>query len=166
MNKFATLARGLALILFVVGGLAQATPIQLDVTGNIQHTNVPGTHVYRFTEQEWRSMPRAQFTTATNWTPSSQFSGVLLSDVLSKVGAKGTTLRVTAHDGYISYAVPLSDAHRYGVILADQINGKQLTLRDFGPLFLVYPRDKFPKELNRSEVAGRFVWQVKSIEVR
>ncbi|KAG0189165.1 hypothetical protein DFQ28_003786 [Apophysomyces sp. BC1034] len=164
LKKFTALALCVAVTLSLAFIPAHGAKLQLDVTGNIQRTNVAGAHVYRFTEQELLSMPRAQFTTATNWTPSSQFSGVLLSHVLSKVGAKGTTLRVSAYDGYVSYAIPISDAKQYGVLLAYRMNGKKLTLKDYGPLFLVYPRDKFPDELNRSDVAGRFVWQVKSLE--
>jgi hypothetical protein len=139
--------------------------LQLDVTGNITNHN-RGKNVYHLSEEDLLAMPQHEIVTSTAWTPKSTFRGIALTDLLARVGAKGTELRMTAYDGYAAYGIPITDARQYGVILAYSRDGRRLQLSDFGPLFVVYPRDQFPVELNNSLTEGKFVWQLKSIEVK
>ncbi len=60
-------------------------------------------------------------------------------------------------------SVTVADARRYGAILAYSMNGKRLEVRDFGPLFLIYPRDAYPSELTGALADAKFVWQVKAL---
>jgi len=60
--------------------------------------------------------------------------------------------------------VPVSDAEQYRVILARTINGKSLSIRDKGPLFLIYPFDQYP-ELQNKLYYGRAIWQISVIKV-
>ena len=46
-----------------------------------------------------------------------------------------------------------------------KMNGKYLTPRDKGPLWVIYPRDEYP-ELNTKEVDHRMVWQVNAMTVQ
>ena len=83
--------------------------------------------------------------------------------VLKKVGANGQQLTITALNDY-SVQVPASDAEKYPVILARTMNGKPLSVRDKGPLFLIYPFDQYP-ELRNKLYYSRAIWQISIIRV-
>lgn len=103
--------------------------------------------------------------TATPWHSGvMRFEGVLLRSVLAMVEARGGTLLATAHNEY-SATLPVSDAARYDVILAAKLNGEVMTLRDKGPLFIIYPFDS-DKALQTDMTYIRSVWQLRSIDVR
>ncbi|OBX34441.1 hypothetical protein A8U91_03494 [Halomonas elongata] len=61
-------------------------------------------------------------------------------------------------------SIPISDFERYDVILAMRRNGEPMPIRDFGPLFVVYPFDQHP-ELRTEAIRFRSVWQVNRIVV-
>jgi hypothetical protein len=62
--------------------------------------------------------------------------------------------------------VPVSDCDRYGVVVAYSMNGQRLKISDFGPLFLIYPRDAYPGELTGALGDSKFVWQIKALIVK
>jgi hypothetical protein len=144
---------------------AQASSMSLDVMGNIAKTNDPAGQVYHFTQAQLLELPTHSITTSTRWTARSTFTGPLLSDVLKQVGAHGTQIEVHTLDDYTE-TIPLSDCDRYGVVVAYSMNGKRLKISDFGPLFLIYPRDAFPAELSGPAAESKFVWQIKSLIVK
>lgn len=103
--------------------------------------------------------------TATPWHSGvMRFDGVLLRSVLAMVESRGSTLLATAHNEY-SAMLPVSDAARYDVILATKLNGEVMTLRDKGPLFIIYPFDS-DKALQTDMTYIRSVWQLRRIDVR
>ncbi|MFI8417259.1 molybdopterin-dependent oxidoreductase [Serratia sp. NPDC078593] len=142
-----------------------ARSFTLEVSGNISHFTDPANQRYVFTERDLLTMPMRSITTSTSWTPQRQFDGVAVADILTKVGAKGQTISMHAlNDYYID--IPLSDVQQYGIILAYQMNGERLKIRNFGPLFLVYPRDDAGAELNSPLYNARFIWQVNRIVIK
>lgn len=111
------------------------------------------------------ALPQQQLHTQTPWYPAPRtFSGPLLEDVLKLVGAQGQTLEARAINDY-KVSIPVSDAARFKPVLALQIDGKPIALRDKGPLFIVYPYDSDP-QLRSSVYYSRSIWQLKSLEVR
>lgn len=62
-------------------------------------------------------------------------AGPLGAAILDAVGATGQTLNVIALNDY-SAELPAQDLRDYTVIFATQIDGKQLSVRDKGPLFM------------------------------
>ena len=156
----ATLASGLA------GPLHAAEPRPLlSVTGRIRRTNDGEGKLFRFSEQEFLQLPQHTITTATVWTPLSRFEGPKLLDVLKHVDADGSELYMSALNDY-TISIPWDDMERYGVILAHSRNGARMTPSTYGPLWLMYPRDQFPEELSGPMAGAKYIWQVKSIEVR
>jgi hypothetical protein len=119
--------------------------------------------VVELTEAQLMALPVSTITTATEWTPVSRFDGPLLSDVLKLAAVQGRVLRVFALDDY-SISIPWSDLAQYGVILAHTRDGERMTRRRFGPLFVIYPRDKFAA-LQTPTMGARFIWQVCRIDV-
>ena len=91
------------------------------------------------------------------------FKGSLLSAVLDAAGAHGTALRVRAINGYEA-VIPMEDVAAYPIILATRIDGKKLSVRDKGPIFVIYPFDRDP-ELYNEIYYTRSVWQVEAMEV-
>jgi hypothetical protein len=159
-----------ALAAAAAGGIAQAqtptdTPLTLDVQGKISETNDASHQSYHFTEAQLLALPAHSIITSTTWTPRSTFTGPLLADILKKVGAYGSQIEFRTLDDY-TYTVPVSDSDRYGVVVAYSMNGQRLKVSDFGPLFLIYPRDAFPDEIGGAAGDSKFVWQIKALIVK
>ena len=154
---------GVALLL--ASWTAQATTLALDVKGKIAKTN-DATHTnFHFSEAQILALPSHSISTSTTWTPKSTFTGPLLADILKTVGAYGDQVEIHTLDDY-TYTIPVSDTSRYGVIVAYSMNGQRLQVSDFGPLFLIYPRDEFPAELAGASADSKFVWQIKALIVK
>lgn len=115
------------------------------------------------TEADLLALPTSTITTSTEWTPLSRFEGPLLSDVLKLAPLQGKTLHIFALDDY-SISIPWSDMAQYGVILAHSQDGERMSRRRFGPLFVIYPRDKFAS-LQTPITGAKFIWQVCRIDV-
>ncbi len=154
-----------ALAAWSVQAQTDATALSLDVSGKIGKTNDAAHRSYRFAEAQLLALPAHSITTATTWTPRSTFTGPLLADILKTVGAYGTQVEIRTLDDY-TYTVPVSDCDRYGVVVAYSMNGRRLKISDFGPLFLIYPRDAFPDELAGASGDSKFVWQIKALIVK
>jgi hypothetical protein len=104
------------------------------------------------------------FSTKTPWFKDARkFTGPLLRDLLSLVGAHGTTLRVSALNDY-RIDIPVEDARRFDVMLARLIDERPITVREKGPLFMIYPFDSDPT-LRNALYYSRSVWQLKTIDV-
>lgn len=145
--------------------VASAAPLVLDVTGKIGRTTDANHSVYHISEAELMKLPVHTITTSTTWTPKSTFAGPLLKDVLKLVDARADEVELRTIDDY-SYTVSASEAERYGAILAFSMNGVRLKVSNFGPLFLIYPRDAYPSELSGSVAEAKFVWQIKALVVK
>jgi len=74
------------------------------------------------------------------------------------------TVTATAANDY-SVEIPVSDFLDYDVILAITMDGERLTLRDKGPLWIVYPRDDHP-ELSSPLINSRWIWQLVALELK
>lgn len=112
-------------------------------------------------------LPQYTIHTRTPWTDGVKaFTGPQLADViaLASNAASYETLRVSALNDYVT-TIPASDLTRYGVVLAMLVDGRRISVRQKGPLFVMYPFDAKP-ELRDSRYYGRAVWQVQSIDVR
>ncbi|WP_164064079.1 molybdopterin-dependent oxidoreductase [Serratia marcescens] len=144
---------------------SSALSFTLEVAGKIDNVTDPVKKSYLFTDKQLLAMPVRSITTSTSWTPQRKFEGISVADILERVGAKGETLTFYAlNDYYID--VPLSDVTKYNMILAYRMDGEMLKLRNFGPLFLVYPRDAAGPELNSPLYNSRFIWQVDRIVIK
>jgi hypothetical protein len=141
---------------------APAGTVVLSVGGRIQRTNQGERAALDMAMLE--ALAQRSFTTKTPWfKEASKFTGPLLRDVLSLVGAQGTTLRMAALNDY-RIDVPSDDALRFDVLLARMIDDKPISVREKGPLFVIYPFDT-DAALRTPLYYSRSVWQLKSIDV-
>ncbi len=91
-------------------------------------------------------------------------TGLRLRDVLTHFNISGTVAEAIAFDAY-RIDIPVADALNYDVILARKVDGKQLSIRDRGPLWVVYPLKDHP-ELKTPVFEARAVWQLKELHMR
>ena len=161
-----------AAMLIAVAGLATATSAQdvaapkgevfLTVTGNIGVTNVD--NALQFDLAALMELERVGFETSTIWTDGvHKFEGVGLDALIALLGVEGGTLLATAINDY-SVEIPVSDATAGGPIIAYMMDGKEMSVRDKGPLWVIYPYDS-STEYRTEVVYSRSIWQLDRIEV-
>jgi hypothetical protein len=113
-------------------------------------------------DEHFDKIPQISMTVQMPWYQTPQtFKGPLLRDILKLAGIKDGYIKLTALNDY-TIRFPVSDAFKYDVILARKRNGKIMTVRDKGPLFLIYPFHKHV-ELLKNEYFRRSSWQLNSI---
>lgn len=161
--RAATLLAGTLLAMTAFALDAPQGKVILSLKGKIAQKNQGETAGFDLAMIE--SLPQHTFTTSSPWFDKPQrFTGPLLRDVLAAVKVRGSKIYAEAVNDY-TIIIPVSDAVQYDVIVAHQINGKSLPVRDKGPLFVVYPFDSLA-ELRSSKFYERSIWQLKSLEIR
>jgi hypothetical protein len=162
------LVAGAALALFacspaLADSLAAPTgKVVLEVSGKIANTNDGSTA--DFDIEMLNALAGRTTVTHSPWYDGTRsFNGPLGASLLAAVGASGTTLKVTALNDYVT-EIPVSDFLDHPVILATTLDGEPMSVREKGPIFVIYPFDEQPA-LNNETYYGRSAWQVKSIEI-
>ncbi|MEQ6916203.1 molybdopterin-dependent oxidoreductase [Halomonas aquatica] len=136
--------------------------VLLTVSGAIASTNVGGEA--RFDRAMLEALPSRVIETHTPWhRGNGRFEGPLIRGLLEIVGVDGDHVHIRALDDFEA-EVPVADLHSYDVILAMTRNAEPLGIREFGPLFVLYPFDAHPELLNEA-VRFRSVWHVERIIV-
>ncbi|MCW4149650.1 oxidoreductase [Halomonas sp. 18H] len=134
----------------------------LTISGDIAHTNA-GDEAH-FDRAMLDRLAARTITTSTPWHDNAQrFEGPLFTALLDAVGADTEQVLVGALNGFEA-RIPVADFRRYEVILAMRCNGKQVPIRNLGPLLVMYPFDEH-SELNTETVRFRSVWQVDRVFV-
>jgi hypothetical protein len=134
----------------------------LTITGHVSQKNAATGAQFDLSMLEHLDGRKA--TMETPWTTgATEFSGPYLRAVLQAAGASGKTLIVKALNDYAA-EVPFEDAEKLDTILAVRMNGEEMSVREKGPIFLIYPFDK-DKSLYNEKYFSRSVWQIKEIEV-
>jgi hypothetical protein len=143
------------------GFAAPKGEVLLTASGMITATNAEA--ALALDQDQLAALPQHSFTTSTTWTDGTPtFQGVLLKDYIAAVGASGTTITLTALNDY-KITMPIADVRDDGPMLAYLMDGKTMSLRDKGPIWLVYPYDANADF--RTEVAyARSIWQLDRIE--
>ncbi|OGA97972.1 MAG: hypothetical protein A3E25_22035 [Burkholderiales bacterium RIFCSPHIGHO2_12_FULL_69_20] len=137
--------------------------VLLSITGQLTRANAAGRA--DFDRAMLDALPQHSFTTSTPWYKAPhKFSGPLLRDVLAAAGAQGSTLRAVALNDY-KVQIPADDAQRYKVLMATRLDDKPMTLRERGPLFIIYPYDD-SADLRSERYYSRSAWQLRRLEVR
>ncbi len=136
-------------------------PVILTVKGAISKTNAGDTAQFDLAMLE--ALAGRKATMETPWTDGKvTFEGPLLSALLDAVGSTGSLLSVKALNDYAA-EVPAEDA-KLATMLATRMDGKLMSIRDKGPLMVVYPFDQ-NSDLYNEKYFSRSVWQIKEIEV-
>lgn len=92
-----------------------------------------------------------------------RFRGPLVRDVLHHAGAENTTLvRLTAANDY-QVEIAAEEFMQYEVILALSMDGVPLSMRDKGPIWVIYPISE-NAELQDPVYNNRLIWQLVKLE--
>jgi len=119
--------------------------------------------VREFDRETLSSMESLDVKTTTIWTEGVQtFTGVPLDTFLAEVGVTKGSLRATAINDY-SVEIPVDDAVIGGPIIAYLKNGEPMSLREKGPLWIIYPYDSDPK-FQTEVIYSRSIWQLDRLE--
>lgn len=166
MNRRRLLLSAAALSAWSMPALALDRPegaVVLTIGGRIRSPNHGDAAVFDLGMLE--RLPQTSVTTHTPWFDQARkFSGPLLRDVIAAVGGEGRLLRAAALNDY-HVDIPIDDIRRFDVVLAIALDDKPMTVRDKGPLFIIYPFDRDPA-LRNPVYYSRCAWQLKSIEVQ
>jgi hypothetical protein len=111
-----------------------------------------------------KAMDAETFVTTTIWTDGDQtFTGVPLSALLDALGVDSGTLSASAINDY-TVEIPVEDETTSQAIVAYMNNGEIMSVRDKGPLWIVYPYDS-DDSLRAEMVFSRSIWQLDRIKV-
>ncbi|MDQ2094934.1 molybdopterin-dependent oxidoreductase [Rhodalgimonas zhirmunskyi] len=136
---------------------APTGPVILTISGEIEHTNGDG--VAAFDIDMLRALGETDIVTETIWTPDQhRFTGVRLKTLLERVGAEGGTIKATAINDY-AVAIPNTDATPEGPIVAYEMDGKLMSRRDKGPLWVIYPFSS-SSDYRTEVIYSRSIWQL------
>ncbi|MHA7827481.1 MAG: putative pterin-binding protein [Roseovarius sp.] len=114
------------------------------------------------TYSELQSMPRATIETSTNWTFGTQsFTGVWLATLLDRHAIRSGMLELFAVNDYV-VRIPVEEVRQGGELLAYRRNDEIMTLRQKGPLWLVYDWDHEPAYRTETHYS-RSIWQLDRI---
>lgn len=118
-----------------------------------------------FSLQQLQRLPQGSIQLRDGEGVMQNWLGVPLHQLLAQIpGAdNGKPLHTTALNHY-SVLVPYEDIKRYQPLIAYQLNGRFMSIRDYGPLYLIYPFDDHP-ELRQQMFYNRSIWQLSEIHV-
>jgi hypothetical protein len=153
----------ISVLLAAIPSRADQAPALLTLSGKIAAPNQGDLLVLDAAALD--ALPQVTIETDTPWTDGrTVFEGVSLAAVLALAGADGVTLRAIALNDY-AVDIPVSDLTDPSIIIARSMNGAALRVRDFGPLWIVYPLSDNPKYRNEA-THSKMIWQLNRIEIR
>jgi hypothetical protein len=139
-------------------------PVVLTVRGRLGLTYAEAGVIFDIPTLERLGLIR--FTTPTAWTDGLvTFEGVLLSRLLEVLAVPDNVveLAMTALNDY-QVSIPAADVRTWPVIIALKRDGQYMSVRNKGPLWVVYPRHAFP-ELAQAKHKSKWIWQLKEIVI-
>ena len=153
MTYFQRLIAAAAMILMPAAALAGEVLLTL--------THEGGTSEFDIAALE--AMGAEEFSTTTIWTEGEQtFTGVSLLALLSQAGISDGKLKATAINDY-AVEIPVSDAVAGGPIIAYSVNGEPMSVRDKGPLWIVFPFGSKP-QYQTEVIYSRSIWHLDRLE--
>ena len=159
-----------SLVLFALSSSAFAAETLPDPSGDIVLTvtgapnSTATTGPVAFDANMLKSLGAVTFRTTTIWTEGEHaFTGVPLHVLLEQLGVSTGTIKATAINDY-SVAIPVTDAVPSGPIVAYEMDGKPMSRREKGPLWIVYPYDASP-DCRTEVIYSRSIWQLDRLEI-
>lgn len=142
-------------LLLALAGPALADDPLLTVVGP------DGTQTYD--ETALQAFGPVSFATSTIWTEGQPtFTGVPLQTILTDAGIDQGTVSAVAINDY-AVQIPVDEVTADYPIVAFQQDGQAMSVRDKGPLWVIYPYDSDPA-LQSEVTYARSIWQLVRIE--
>jgi len=116
-----------------------------------------------FTMEQLHNYPEIVVETTTPWTDGEQrFVGIALLALIGDVSSSDIISLRAVNDYVVS--MPASDVATEFPVVAYERNGNAMSVRDKGPLWLIYPFDSKP-EFRTETIFSRSIWQLVDITV-
>ncbi len=127
-------------------------------------TNASDGTIVELTEDELLAMEQFTVFTENEFVDGlAEFTGPLARDVIALLNASEIeTLKLTAVNDY-AVEVPMSDILDYDVIFAMSQNGTMFSIRDKGPIWVIYPMSE-NVELQDRVYNDRLIWQLVKVD--
>jgi len=139
-----------------------STRTLLTVSGLISNTNKDSNAI--FDRYMLDQLPRSSISTHTPWNEGKHtYTGFNAQEFFDLLGVEGENLSLIALNDYM-IDIPVKDFTEVGAIFATHMDGVPMTVRNKGPIMIVYPFDDKPKLKNESYY-GKSIWQVNQIVV-
>jgi len=117
-----------------------------------------------FTDAQLMEMPQKVFETETIWTDGVvEFSGPALKAVVEQAELTLGDVELYAINDY-NIVLPLDKIEDDAPIVANRIDGAPFSVRDKGPLWIVFPYDDVSR-YNSEEYFALSVWQLNKLNV-
>lgn len=143
-------------LLLALTGPALADEPMLTVTGP------EGSRSYDLAALE--ALGAVSFATSTIWTEGAPtFTGVPLQVLLDDAGITEGVVAATAINDY-AVQIPVDEVTAEYPIVAYHLDGQVMSVRDKGPLWVVYPYDS-DASLQSEVVYSRSIWQLDRLSV-
>jgi hypothetical protein len=137
----------------------------LTVSGAIDLANANAGGEAQFDLPMLKALGVVEVETTTMWTDGPQrFEGVPLRAVLDRLGASGSQIEAMALNDYLT-TIPTSDAEGDVPILAFAVNGATMSVREKGPLWVIYPYDRDPDRYRTELIHSRSIWQLTRLTI-
>jgi len=122
--------------------------------------------VRRFTMQQLQALPQVDLRTANDFVDGVRdFRGPLARAVLDLGGGRAAhrVVMTAANDYQVEFDA--AELRKYNAIIALSMDGKPLSKRGKGPLWLIYPMSQHA-ELRDPAYNSRLIWQLVRIEYK
>ena len=117
----------------------------------------------QFNSAQLLALPQQQFVTKHSWSEEAEtFSGPLLEDVLNTTCNNTQKIKLTALNDY-AIDMDFSEVKKYQPIIALSVNGKRLSIREKGPLWVMLALDEH--KIKDRSLDGLMIWQLSDIEI-
>ena len=156
-NGLVALSVAVALSTAPLSAASQGFPLELSVK------DAPGSEI-TLTMEDLDAMEQSAFVTTTIWTYGEvSFSGVPLADVLALSETEATEVELIALNDYM-VSIPIEAVEETAPLLATRMNGEEMSVRDKGPFWIVFPYDSDPRYQTET-VFSQSVWQLNRIAI-
>ncbi len=157
----------LIMVMVVLLGPSFVAHADANVSDPLLEVELVEGEIIGFTLEDLRALPMTGFETSTVWTEHvDKYTGVLLIDLLQHigVGAEVGSVGVHAIDGY-SAVIDFGLVSEQAPLLSFLRNGDPMSVRNQGPIWLIFPYDDDPRFRTES-VYAMSVWQVQRLKVQ
>lgn len=146
---------------------AEDKEVLLTVSGLISKTNSADKKSFVFSFDDLQKVGGKSIQATTVYNGKSIYTGPLIRDILSTVGASSNakSIILVGADDYRA-RVPITDIKKWDVVAAHSINGKRMIIETKGPLWAMYPLDQDPENLTYNTTAAKLVWNLVEIIVK
>lgn len=138
-------------------------PVILEVGGAIANTNANGEAAFDLALLERHGGQVLR--TETPWTEGMvEFEGIGGRELFELLGAEGTLVAARALNDY-QVEIPIEDFREGRLLVAYRRDGAEMSVREKGPLWIVYPFSEDETYLSVT-YQTRSIWQLRRLEVR